>query len=524
MNSESIKRTGFIKSKSIDTPIDLLNSQGRIPPQAVDLEEVVLGALMLEKEAVNAVIDILTPEVFYKEAHQLIFAAIKDLFTKSEPIDILTVTNHLKSTNDLDAVGGAYYISQLTNRVVSSANIEYHSRIILQKHIQRQLIQISSETIKDAYDDSADVFDLLDNAENKLFQISENNLRRNYDQMPDLVKLAIEDIEKAKNSGSQLRGVPSGYTELDRITQGWQKSDLIILAARPSMGKTAFALNMARNAAVDFNKPIAFFSLEMSSVQLVTRLISSETSLTADKLRTGRLEEYEWQQLNTKVTPLINAKIFIDDTPQLSVFDLRAKCRRLKQQHDIQMIFIDYLQLMTAKTEKNGNREQEISNISRSLKSLAKELNIPVLALSQLSRSVETRPGSKKPILSDLRESGAIEQDADMVLFIYRPEYYGLSEDEDHSSTKGKAVVSIAKHRNGKLGDVELRFVGQYARFEDLEQDYTKNFGGGNNFQSGQYSPNNNFNVPTQFTPNTNFGGQPGQQNERRIGSKMNEE
>ena len=524
MNSESIKRTGFIKSKSIDTPIDLLNSQGRIPPQAVDLEEVVLGALMLEKEAVNAVIDILTPEVFYKEAHQLIFAAIKDLFTKSEPIDILTVTNHLKSTNDLDAVGGAYYISQLTNRVVSSANIEYHSRIILQKHIQRQLIQISSETIKDAYEDSADVFDLLDNAENKLFQISENNLRRNYDQMPDLVKLAIEDIEKAKNSGSQLRGVPSGYTELDRITQGWQKSDLIILAARPSMGKTAFALNMARNAAVDFNKPIAFFSLEMSSVQLVTRLISSETSLTADKLRTGRLEEYEWQQLNTKVTPLINAKIFIDDTPQLSVFDLRAKCRRLKQQHDIQMIFIDYLQLMTSKTEKNGNREQEISNISRSLKSLAKELNIPVLALSQLSRSVETRPGSKKPILSDLRESGAIEQDADMVLFIYRPEYYGLSEDEDQSSTKGKAVVSIAKHRNGKLGDVELRFVGQYARFEDLEQDYTKNFGGGNNFQSGQYSPNNNFNVPTQFTPNTNFGGQPGQQNERRIGSKMNEE
>lgn len=524
MNSESIKRTGFIKSKSIDTPIDLLNSQGRIPPQAVDLEEVVLGALMLEKEAVNAVIDILTPEVFYKEAHQLIFAAIKDLFTKSEPIDILTVTNHLKSTNDLDAVGGAYYISQLTNRVVSSANIEYHSRIILQKHIQRQLIQISSETIKDAYEDSADVFDLLDNAENKLFQISENNLRRNYDQMPDLVKLAIEDIEKAKNSGSQLRGVPSGYTELDRITQGWQKSDLIILAARPSMGKTAFALNMARNAAVDFNKPIAFFSLEMSSVQLVTRLISSETSLTADKLRTGRLEEYEWQQLNTKVTPLINAKIFIDDTPQLSVFDLRAKCRRLKQQHDIQMIFIDYLQLMTAKTEKNGNREQEISNISRSLKSLAKELNIPVLALSQLSRSVETRPGSKKPILSDLRESGAIEQDADMVLFIYRPEYYGLSEDEDHSSTKGKAVVSIAKHRNGKLGDVELRFVGQYARFEDLEQDYTKNFGGGNNFQSGQHSPNNNFNGPTQFTPNTNFGGQPGQQNERRIGSKMNEE
>ncbi|MBO4573853.1 MAG: replicative DNA helicase [Bacteroidales bacterium] len=514
MNNDSKKRTGFIKAQSVPSAVELLDSQGRIPPQAVDLEEVVLGALMLEKEAVNAVIDILSPEVFYKEAHQIIFEAIKDLFTKSEPIDILTVTNHLKSTGDLEAVGGPYYISQLTNRVVSSANIEYHSRIILQKYIQRRLIQISSETIKDAYEDSADVFDLLDSAENKLFQISENNLRRNYDQMPDLVKLAIDDIEKAKNAGSTLRGVPSGYTALDRITQGWQKSDLIILAARPSMGKTAFALNMARNAAVDFNKPIAFFSLEMSSVQLVTRLISSETSLTADKLRTGQLAEYEWQQLNTKVSPLINAKLFIDDTPQLSVFDLRAKCRRLKQQHDIQMVFIDYLQLMTAKTEKNGNREQEISNISRSLKSLAKELNIPVLALSQLSRSVETRPGSKKPILSDLRESGAIEQDADMVIFIYRPEYYGLSEDEDHSSTKGKAVINIAKHRNGKLGDVELRFVGQYARFEDLEQIPSAgaepgvgNDAGGND-QPSQFAPNPNFNAPS----------------ERRFKSKMNDD
>ena len=481
MNNESIKKSGFVRSQAAAPSVDVLNNQGRIPPQAVDLEEVVLGALMLEREAVNAVIDILSPEAFYKEAHQIIFDAIKDLFTKGEAIDILTVTNHLKSTGDLEAVGGPYYISQLTNRVVSSANIEYHSRIILQKYIQRRLIQISSETIKDAYEDSADVFDLLDTAENKLFQISENNLRRNYDQMPDLVKLAIDDIEKAKNAGSALRGVPSGYTELDRITQGWQKSDIIILAARPSMGKTAFALNMARNAAVDFNKPIAFFSLEMSSVQLVTRLISSETSLTADKLRSGQLAEYEWQQLSTKVTPLINAKLFID-----------------------------YLQLMTAKTEKNGNREQEISNISRSLKSLAKELNIPVLALSQLSRSVETRPGSKKPILSDLRESGAIEQDADMVLFIYRPEYYGLTEDEDNSPTKGKAIVSIAKHRNGKLGDVELRFVGKYARFEDLEQDYTKSFGGGDNAAGDQSA---------QFAPNANFNA-----GERRVGSRMNDD
>ena len=311
--------------------------------------------------------------------------------------------------------------------------------------------------------------------------------------MPDLVSMAIADIEKARNDGATLRGVPSGYTELDRITQGWQKSDLIILAARPSMGKTAFALNLARNAAVDFNKPIAFFSLEMSSVQLVTRLISTETSLTADKLRTGNLAEYEWQQLNTMVSPLVNAKIFIDDTAQLSIFDLRAKCRRLKQQHDIQMIFIDYLQLMTAKGDKGGTREQEISTISRSLKSLAKELNVPVLALSQLSRSVETRPGSKKPILSDLRESGAIEQDADMVLFIYRPEYYGLSEDENGDSAKGKAVISIAKHRNGKLGDVTLKFVGQYAKFEDVVETYGDIEGGGNT----NIMPNSNF---EQFT------------------------
>ena len=489
MNNENTNYKKATYSRTRNTSLqqsDILANQARIPPQAIDLEEVVLGALMLEKNAVNAVIDILTPEVFYKETHQMIYSAIKELFAKSEPIDILTVTNQLKSNGNLDVVGGPYYISLLTNRVVSSANIEYHARIILQKYIQRQLIVISSEIIRDAYEDTTDVFDLLNSAENKIFQISENNLKKSHNQMPDLVTLAIKDIETARNSTSTLRGVPSGYTELDRITQGWQKSDLIILAARPSMGKTAFALNLARNAAVDFDKPIAFFSLEMSSVQLVTRLISTETMLTADKLRTGNLAEYEWQQLNSMVTPLVNAKIFIDDTPQLSIFDLRAKCRRLKQQHDIQMIFIDYLQLMTAKGEKNGTREQEISTISPSLKSLAKELDVPVLALSQLSRSVETRTGSKKPILSDLRESGAIEQDADMVLFIYRPEYYGLSE-EDGESTKGKSIISIAKHRNGKLGDVNLKFIGQYAKFEDPEQ---------NIIETTSFSPNSKFDQP----------------------------
>ncbi len=484
------------KTRKKTTPVsatdhlkDILLQHGRVPPQAVDLEEVVLGAMMLEKDAVNAVIDILNPDVFYKDVHKKIFTSIQELFANSEPIDILTVTNKLKSNGDLDIVGGAYFISQLTNRVVSAANIEFHARIILQKHIQRELIRISTDIINKAYEDTTDVFDLLDNAEQGLFSVSETNLRRSFSTMPDLIKEAIQDIENAKNSDTNLRGVPSGYTELDRITSGWQKSDLIILAARPSMGKTALALNIARNVAVEFNRPIAFFSLEMSSVQLVTRLISSETYLPADKLRRGDLADYEWQQLNSRIAPLVAAKLFIDDTPQLSIFELRAKCRRLKQQHDIQMVFVDYLQLMTSGGENRGNREQEISNISRSLKSLAKELDVPVLALSQLSRNVESRPGSKKPILSDLRESGAIEQDADMVIFIYRPEYYGMTEDEEGNSTVGQAVVSIAKHRNGTLGDVNLRFVGQFARFEDLESSRKK---------PDDLSPNQNFEVQTK--------------------------
>ena len=496
-NDTTIRRPfGDTAKRNLMTPEQVFSNQGRIPPQATDLEEVVLGALMLEKEAVNEVIDILSPEAFYLDKHQKIFAAIKSLFGKSEPIDIMTVTNELKFRGELEMVGGAYYIAKLTNRVVSAANIEYHARIIMQKHIQRQLIMISSDMIHEAFEDTTDVFDLLDKAENNLFQISENNLRRSYDSMQDLVSRAIKEIQNAKNADDKLRGVPSGYTELDRITQGWQKSDLIILAARPSMGKTAFALNLARNAAVDFNRPVAFFSLEMAAVQLVTRLISTETSLTADKLRSGDLAEYEWQQLNTKVTPLTDAPIFIDDTPQLSIFELRAKCRRLKQQHDIQMVFIDYLQLMTAKGDKGLNREQEISTISRSLKALAKELEIPVLALSQLSRNVEQRPGSKKPILSDLRESGAIEQDADMVIFIYRPEYYKEGVDDDNKP-KGYTLIDIAKHRNGKLGEVELRFVGQYARFEELEQGY-------DNSSLTSISPNNQFDQSQVYSSKMN--------------------
>lgn len=467
------KKTDFqdiaIKRKQKNLLQTAFSEHGRIPPQAVDLEEAVLGALMLEQNALTAVIDILKPEVFYKESHQEIYAAIHSLFAKSEPVDILTVTNELKTRGKLELIGGAYYITQLTNRVASTANIEYHARIISQKYIQRELITISSDIIKDAFEDTTDVFDLLDRAEQNLFAVSENNFRREYDTMQSLVREAIKDIEASREHEGNLRGIPSGFTDLDRITAGWQKSDLVILAARPGMGKTAFVLSMARNIAVDFNIPLAIFSLEMSSIQLVTRLISSETQLPADKLKKGNLESYEWEQLNAKIGKLVDAPLYIDDTPALSIFELRAKCRRLKAQHNIQFIIIDYIQLMSAGGDNKGNREQEISTISRSLKALAKELNVPVITLSQLNRSVETRGGSKRPILSDLRESGAIEQDADMVLFIYRPEYYKIDQDEQGNPTRGLAELIIAKHRNGALADVKMRFIDKYAKFTDYE-------------------------------------------------------
>jgi replicative DNA helicase len=442
---------------------------GKIPPQAIDLEEAVLGSLMLEKSAVNDAIDILKPESFYKSAHQKIFSVIIDLFQKSQPIDILTVTSALKQTGDLEMVGGPYYISQLTNRVGSTANVEFHARIIAQKFIQRELIRISSKTIKAAYEDTTDIFELLDQAESDLFQIAEGNIKKNYENMQSLLKQAIENIEKAKKNEDGVSGVPSGFHALDKVTAGWQKSDMIVVAARPGMGKTAFVLSMARNMAVDFGRAVAVFSLEMSSVQLVNRLIASETEISSDKLRKGTLADHEFQQLHARIGKLSEAPLFIDDTPALSVFELRAKCRRLKAQHNIQCVIIDYLQLMTAGGEGKGNREQEISTISRSIKSIAKELEIPIIALSQLSRSVETRGGDKRPMLSDLRESGAIEQDADLVSFIYRPEYYKITEDEEGNDLTGTGDIIIAKHRNGSLEDVRLKFIGHLAKFANLD-------------------------------------------------------
>lgn len=453
---------------------NLVSGLGKLPPQAVDLEEAVLGALMLEKNALSTVIDILKPESFYKESHQKIFEAIYNLFQKTSPIDLLTVTAELRQMGALEMVGGAYYITQLTDRVVSAANIEYHARIISQKYIQRELIKVSTEIINASYDETSDIFDLLDHAEKSLFDIAQNNLRRDSRKMDDIMKEAIKSLELLRDRTDGLTGIPSGLTALDRMTSGWQPSDLVIIAARPAMGKTAFVLSVARNAAVDHDKAVAVFSLEMSSVQLVNRLIAGETEIEQEKLKKGNLADHEWQQLHSRIGRLTSAPLIIDDTPALNVFEFRAKCRRLKAQYDIQMVIVDYLQLMQGKADgKGGNREQEIGSISRALKSVAKELNIPVLALSQLSRAVESRPGnSKRPMLSDLRESGSIEQDADMVLFLYRPEYYGLVEDEQGNSTAGIGEVIIAKHRNGETGIVPLRFIGKYVKFVDLEEDF----------------------------------------------------
>ena len=445
-------------------------SDGKIPPQAIDLEEAVLGAMLIDEKGVNEIIELLSPEVFYKRSHQLIYESIERLFRESEPIDLLTVSADLKKNKNFEPAGGDFYLISLSQKVSSSAHIEFHSRIILQKYIQRKLITISNEIIQKSYNESTDVMDLLDEAESKLYDVAQGNIKTSTESAQNLViraKARIEEI--AKQEG--LSGVSTGFEKLDKLTSGWQPSDLVIIAARPGMGKTALALSMARNISVQQKIPVAFFSLEMSSVQLITRLISSETGLSSDKLRTGKLADHEWQQLNIKVSDLESSPLFIDDSPSLTIFELRAKARRLASSHGIKLIIIDYLQLMNiGSSNKAGNREQEISTISRNLKALAKELDIPVIALSQLSRAVETRGGTKRPILSDLRESGAIEQDADIVSFLYRPEYYGITEWDDDMKTpsEGQGEFIVAKHRNGALDSIKLKFIPNLGKFEDL--------------------------------------------------------
>lgn len=447
---------------------------GHLQPQEPELEKVVLGALMIEKDAYAIVCEILSPESFYERRHQLIYAAIRQLNIEQKPVDILTVTEKLKSTGDLEEVGGPFYITQLSGMVVSSAHIEYHARIIAQKYMARQLITYTSEIQTKAFDATQDVDELMEEAENRLFELSQRNMKKDYTQIDPVINEAYNMLQKAAARSDGLSGIPSGFHDLDKITSGWQKSDLIILAARPAMGKTAFALNMAKHIAVDQQIPVAFFSLEMSNVQLVNRLIINVCEITGEKIRSGQLAPYEWGQLDHRIKELYGAPLYIDDTSQLSVFELRTKARRLVKEHKVGLIMIDYLQLMNASGMKFGSRQEEVSTISRSLKGLAKELDIPIIALSQLNRGLESREGNegKRPQLSDLRESGAIEQDADMVLFIHRPEYYHIYTDpRTGRDLHGKAEIIIAKHRNGSVGDVLLTFKGQYARFQNLDDD-----------------------------------------------------
>lgn len=446
---------------------------GRLQPQARELEEAVLGALMLEKDAYSVVSEILKPECFYEHAHQLIYEAIVDLAVQQFPIDMMTVTEQLRKRGDLEQVGGAYYIAALTSKVASSAHIEYHARIIAQKYLARELITFCASIQSKAFDETTDVDDLMQEAEGKLFEISQRNVKKDATQINPVIRDALKMLENAANQEGGLSGLRTGFEGLDKITSGWQNSDLVIIAARPAMGKTAFVLSMAKNMAVQFNIPVAIFSLEMSNVQLVNRLIVNVSEIPGDKLKSGQLAKYEWEQLDFKIKELYDAPIYVDDTPSLSVFELRTKARRLVREHQVKCIIIDYLQLMNASGMNFGSREQEVSMISRSLKGLAKELNIPIIALSQLNRGVENRQGveGKRPQLADLRESGAIEQDADMVCFIHRPEYYKITEDERGNSLVGLAEIIIAKHRNGATGDVRLRFKSEFAKFMNIEDD-----------------------------------------------------
>ena len=484
---------------------------GKIPPQAPELEEAVLGASMLEKDTFAQVLEIIqSEECFYVDAHQKIYAAMRRLFDKGTPVDLLTITEELRKTNELELIGGAYYLTRLTMSVLSSAHVESHARIVMEKFIQRELIRISGSVISDAYEDSTDVFDLLDKAESGLYEITDKHLRKNFKSLNDVLIRTMSEIEENRNKTDDITGVPSGFASLDRLTAGWQKTDLIILAARPSVGKTAFALNLAMNAAMNAGKqyPVAVFSLEMGAGQIVKRMLSAVTDVSMEAITRGKMAEHEFVQLSQRMGKLAQAKIFIDDQAALNIFELRAKARRLKQKHDIQLILIDYLQLMQASVDKSGNREQEISKISRDLKALAKELEVPIIALSQLNRSVETRKESKIPQLSDLRESGAIEQDADLVMFLYRPEYHGITNDAMGETVEGETQIHIAKHRNGSTGMEKVRFIKEYQRFVDMEDNRFDSFGGGNggNHGGGGGAPKENPQAGIRRDP-SEFGG-----------------
>ena len=454
------------------------NEMGKLPPQALDLEKSVIGALMIEKDAFATVADLLRPESFYSDQHRHIFDAIRALSTNDAPIDVLSVVEKLKSMGTLEQAGGVVYLSELTQRVASAAHLRYHAQIVAQKATARDLIGLACQIEEKGYDETQDVDELMQEAEAGVFEISQRSQKRDVTHIFPVITEAFERMHKASQNEGNISGIPSGFTELDKITSGWQKSDLVIIAARPAMGKTAFVLSMAKNIAVDFNIPVAIFSLEMSNVQLVNRLIMNVCEIEGGKIRNGRLTKAEWDKLENNISILQNAPIYVDDTPGLSVFELRSKARKLVKDKKIQLIIIDYLQLMNANGTNFGSREQEVSIISRTLKGLAKELDIPVIALSQLSRAVEKRDSSnsnvdgKKPLLSDLRESGAIEQDADMVCFIHRPEYYKLYDDGNGKDLRGLGQIIVAKHRNGATDEIWLRFIGKYTRFQNENDAY----------------------------------------------------
>lgn len=458
------------KTKVVEVP--QVDTIGRQQPQNLEMEAAVIGALMVEQDAYGMISEILRPDSFYDKRHRLIYEAVQSLSLQQKPVDLMTVTEQMESLGTIEDAGGPLYLTMLADRVTSSAHIVYHAKIIQQKFLARQLITLASVIQTKAFDPTEDVQDLLNETEGKLFEVSQNTMKKSAEQINPFVTEVVQLIQKAASRTDGMSGLSSGFEGIDKMTSGWQNSDLIIIAARPAMGKTAFVLSMIKKMACDLHTPVAMFSLEMSNVQLVRRLMGNVCEISGEKLRNGQLDNHEWAQLDARVNALIDAPVYLDDTSALSIFELRTKARRLVREHNVGMIMIDYLQLMTASGAYFSNRQEEVSLISRSLKALAKELNIPIIALSQLNRGVEKREGDegKRPQLSDLRESGAIEQDADIVCFIHRPEYYGLSQDEQNRDTRGMAEFIIAKHRNGATGIVKMKFRHEFARFEDMHE------------------------------------------------------
>lgn len=466
MNQQKKYRKDNQKAVDLSTMV-----YGKVPPQANDMEEAVLGAIMLERDAIDIVNELLKPECFYVNSHQLVYKAFLDLQKAGRPIDVLTVAQQLRTQDELELVGGIYFVTKLTNGVVSAANIEEHCRIVLQKYIQREMIRLCGQTIQMAYEDSIDVFDMVSHHEKEFTALTSGSVQKSYTPIDVAVVKSLERIEHLRNQEAEITGIPSQFTGVDKVTYGWQNSDLIILAARPAVGKTAFALNLVVSSA-KAKTTTAFFSLEMSTGQLVNRVIAAESGIHLQKISRGKLEDPEYKQIfNVTAASVSQLPILFDDTPALTILELTSKCRRMKRKQNIGLIILDYLQLMSGDSDRGGNREQEIAKISRGLKKLAKELNVPIIALSQLSRAVESRSGNNKmPQLSDLRESGAIEQDADMVMFMYRPEYYEQNNNELGESTKGETHIRIAKHRNGSLETIKLKANLHIQKFEDWEE------------------------------------------------------